>query len=300
MPSSVPPDPGPVVQRALLTAELQNLRRDRHKTQEDVARALDWSPSKLIRIEGGSVGISTTDLQALLRLYEVTDTELIKQLETLARGARRRGWWAPFKNVVDQAYYAYLGFEAGASLIRSFEPMVVPGVLQTDEYAAAVTVEYFPNSATSVDSVVDTRLRRQEELLHGANPPRQEFILDEAVVRRRVGGQRDPGIMPRQLHHLLELAALPWCTIEVIPFSKGSHFGLRGPFTLLEFDMGLNTVLFLENSRASGGEVTSAAADVATYLEAFEHLRELTLSPDESVAFIREAAEAMDEGTAAA
>lgn len=300
MPSDVAADPGPVVQRALLTAELQRMRREVHKTQEEVARALDWSPSKLIRIEGGSVGISTTDLQALLRLYEATDRDLITALETLARGARRRGWWAPFKNDLDQAYYTYIGYEAGASSIRIFDPMLVPGTLQTDEYATSLTVEYIPNSPSLVDSVVDARLRRQEELMHRERPPQQEFILDEAVVRRRVGGQRDPGIMPRQLQHLLEMAERPFCTIEIIPFSKGSHFGMRGAFTLLEFDIGLNTVLYLENSRARGGEMTADAGDVAGYLEAFEHLRELALSPEESIAFIRTAAEEMAEGTAAA
>lgn len=300
MPPEVPPDPGPVVQRARLTAELQRLRRERHKTQEEVARALDWSPSKLIRIEGGSVGISTTDLQALLRLYGVADADLINELEVLARGARRRGWWAPFKNELDQATYTYIGYEAGASIIRSFEPLLVPGPLQTDEYAAALTIEYITNAPSLVDSVVDARMRRQEELLNRENPPKQEFILDEAVIRRRVGGQRDPGIMPRQLRHLLDSASLQSCIIEVIPFVKGSHFGMRGSFTLLEFDVGLNSVLYLENSRVRGGEVTGAAGDVAAYLEAFEHLRELAMSPEESASFIQEVAEGMEGGFAAA
>lgn len=293
MPPEVSSDPGPVVQRALLTAELQKLRRECHKTQEQVAQALDWSASKLIRIEGGNVGISTTDLQALLRHYGVTDTGRTEELETLARGARRRGWWAPFKNDLDQPYFTYIGYEAGASLVRCFEPMLVPGVLQTDEYAAALTIEYIPNSPALVDSVVDARLRRQEELLGREDPPMQEFILDEAVIRRRVGGQRDPGIMPRQLRHLLEATALPSCVVEVIPFDKGSHFGMRGPFTLLEFEIGLDAVLYLESSRARGGEVTFDPGDVATYLEAFEHLRDLALSPEESIDFIRETADAM-------
>lgn len=300
MPTQVPPDPGPVVQRALLTADLQRLRRNHHQTQEEVAHALDWSTSKLIRIEGGSVGISKTDLHALLRLYEVTDGDLIRQLEVLARGARRRGWWTPFKEVFDPAYYSYIGYEAGASLIRSFQPLDIPGILQTEEYAAASTVEYLPAEPALVDPAIDARMRRYEELVNRADPPRQEFILDEAAIRRRVGGRRDQGIMPRQLDHLLQMADIPSLLIVIIPFSHGSHFGLRGSFVLLEFDVGLGTVLYREDSRVRGGELTNDVADVAGYLEAFERLHELALSPADSIAFIRDVATAMEEEPPAA
>lgn len=287
-------DPGPVVQRARLTAELQRIRRDAGKTQEEVARALDWSPSKLIRIEGGNVGISTTDLQALLRYCGVDDEGRIQELAKLARGARTRGWWDPYKeDLSNNAYCTYLGYELGASSIRSFSPLLVPGLLQTEEYARALTIEFVP-SAPAVEAVIEVRLLRQDKVFNREDPPQQHYVLDEAVIRRRVGGQRDRAIMPRQLAHILDVARRPDVTIELIPFDKGSHFGMRGEFTILGFESGPAGVLYLENAR--GGDLTVAESEqIATYLEAFEHLRQLALPEDESIAFIEEAAQQMGE-----
>jgi transcriptional regulator with XRE-family HTH domain len=291
-------DPGPVVQRARLTAELQRIRRDVGKTQEEVARALDWSPSKLIRIEGGNVGISTTDLQALLRYYGITDEARTQELAQLARGARARGWWDPYKNDLNSAYATYLGYELGASSIRSFSPLLIPGLLQTDEYASALTIEFIPNAPVA-EAVIEVRLLRQEKVFNREDPPQQHYVLDEAVIRRRVGGQRDPAIMPRQLARLLELAHRPEVTIELIPFEKGSHFGMRGEFTVLGFENGPAGVLFLENSR--GGDLTVAdSGEIAAYLEAFDHLRQLALPEDESIAFIEAAATQMADETPSA
>jgi transcriptional regulator with XRE-family HTH domain len=287
-------DPGPVVQRARLTAELQRIRRDAGKTQEEVARALDWSPSKLIRIEGGNVGISTTDLQALLRYCGISDEDRILELSALARGARGRGWWDPYKEDLSPAYSTYLGYELGASLVRSFSPLLVPGLLQTEEYARTLTIEYRP--APVAEAVIEVRMLRQDRVFNREDLPQQHYVLDEAVIRRRVGGQRDLGIMPRQLAHLLELSRRPDITIELIPFEKGSHFGLRGEFTVLSFENGPAGVLYLEN--AQGSDLTVADSDqIAAYLEAFEHLRELALSENETAAFIKDAAAQMTEET---
>ncbi|MEV0402714.1 helix-turn-helix transcriptional regulator [Actinoallomurus sp. NPDC050550] len=288
-------DPGPVVQRSRLTAELQRIRRDAGKTQEEVARALDWSPSKLIRIEGGNVGISTTDLQALLRYCGVTDESRIRDLSKLARGARTRGWWDPYKADLDSAYATYLGYELGASSIRWFSPLLVPGLLQTEEYARALTIEYLP-SAVAVEAVIEVRLLRQDKVFNREDRPQQHYVLDEAVIRRRVGGQRDPKIMPRQLARILEIARMPDVTIELIPFDKGSHFGLLGDFTLLGFDSGPAGVLYLENAR--GGDLTVADSEqIAAYLEAFDHLRQLALPEEESMAFIEAVAAQMRDET---
>ncbi|WP_433182219.1 helix-turn-helix domain-containing protein [Actinoallomurus sp. CA-150999] len=287
-------DPGPVVQRARLTAELQRIRRDAGKTQEEVARALDWSPSKLIRIEGGNVGISTTDLQALLRYCGIDDEPRIRELATLARGARTRGWWDPYKeDLNDNAYCTYLGYELGASSIRSFSPLLVPGLLQTEEYARALTIEFRP-TAGGAEPVIEVRLLRQDKVFNREDRPLQHFVLDEAVIRRRVGGQRDRSIMPHQLAHILEIARLPDVTIELIPFDKGSHFGMLGEFTVLGFDTGPAGVLYLENAR--GGDLTVAESEqIAAYLEAFDHLRQLALPEDESIAFIEAAAAKMSD-----
>jgi transcriptional regulator with XRE-family HTH domain len=289
-------DPGPVVQRARLTAELQRLRRDAGKTQEEVAHALDWSASKLIRIEGGNVRISTTDLQALLRHYGVSDEDRISELSALARGARERGWWTLYKESLDDAYSTYLGYELGASFIRSFSPLLIPGLLQTEEYARALTIEYVPGPVA--EAVIEVRMQRQDKMFSREDLPQQHYVLDEAVIRRRVGGQRDQEIMPRQLARLLELARRPDITIELIPFEKGAHFGMRGEFTVLGFETGPAGVLYLENMQRP---VTVTESDeVASYLEAFDHLRQLALREDESITFIKAAAAQMNGETAAA
>src|SRR3569833_1467824 len=290
-------DPGPVVQRARLTAELQRLRVDAKKTQEEVARALDWSPSKLIRIEGGSVRISTTDLYALLRHYGVTDEERIAALVTLARGARERGWWTPYREHLNDAYSTYLGYELGASSIRSFSPLLVPGLLQTEEYARALAIEYKP--VPVAEAVVEVRMQRQDRMFAREELAQQHYVLDEAVIRRRVGGQRDPDLMPRQLDHLLEMARRPDITIELIPFDKGAHFGMRGEFTVLGFETEQPAgVLYLENMQRPTTVMDSE--EVATYLEAFDHLRQLALRADETIAFIKNAADGMRAETTGA
>jgi transcriptional regulator with XRE-family HTH domain len=283
----MPSEPGPVVQRALLTSELQKLRQEKGATQDQVAAALDWSPSKLIRIEGGVVGVSTTDLHALLRYYGLEDSDPeVARLTEIARQARQRGWWALYKNEVRPTYLEFLGYEAGASTIRNCQPLVIPGLLQTESYANALTVEYLP-SYNQRDIVVEMRLQRQEQILERANPPQLHVVLDEAALRRRVGGQVDPAIMPDQLRHLLEMMDRPNITIEIIPFSQGAHFGMMGQFTVLEFaGIGLADVLYLENSGAWDSIVAVRDAYVTDYKIAFENLRQLAMPTDETVAFI--------------
>jgi transcriptional regulator with XRE-family HTH domain len=287
-------DPGPVIQRALLTAELQRIRRNAGKTQEEVARALEWSPSKLMRIEGGNSGISITDLQALLRCYGVTEEARVEELSVLARGARARGWWAPYKDKLNApAYSTYIGYEGGASIIRHSSPLFIPGLLQTEEYARALTIEFVPDDAT-LDTVVKIRLLRQDKVFNRDEPPEQHYVLDEAAIRRKVGVQHDNGIMPRQLDHLLNLAARPYMTVKLIPFEKGAYFGSLGEFVLLSFQHGPEGVLFLESGGAGGGDSTVTESDtIATYLEGFERLRKIALSAEESVNFIREVANEM-------
>ncbi len=243
------------MQRALLSAELQRLRHAARLKQEEVARALEWSTSKLIRIEGGTVGISITDLMALLSHYGVTDTDRTAELAELARGARGRGWWNEYKNEVsDQAFLTYLGYEAGASILRQSQGLLIPGLLQTEEYARALMRKYVEPSEG--DALVEIRMRRQEEMSTRDKPPQQFYIMDEAVIQRQMTEENDQGIMVRQLRHLIEVAARPGVTIEVIPFAVGPHFGMKGPFAHLEFDGDLGDVLYLESAR-SGDLVVS-------------------------------------------
>jgi transcriptional regulator with XRE-family HTH domain len=285
-------DQGPVVQSALLRSELVRLRKDSGFTQEQVAKALDWSPSKLIRVEGGRSAITKVDLDALLTKYGVTSESSRDRLQSLNRGARERQWWSDYRGELPAAFLEFVGYEAGASAVRSFESGFVPAMLQTPEYAKVLTA----NSADAVISgmIVKVRMQRQAELVKRSEPPRQYFVIDEAVVRRHIGIAQDPGVMPAQLRHIAAITeASDLVTVRVIPFSAGAHVGLGGPFTLLEFDGGLADLLYLESGR--GSELVSAGGDqrVAKYADDFESLLESSLTVGESVEFIRKVAEEM-------
>ena len=286
-----------MVESALLTQELRKLRNNRGMRQKDVAEALDWSVSKLIRIENGTVGPSKTDLEALLREYRVIDNDLIAELITRARAARGPAWWDRYKPMADKAFEAYIGFEAGASSIRTFQGLLIPGLLQTESYARSLAATYV--SPDRIDAVVELRLHRQKEVF--ARKPEQIHIVDEAAIYRRVGDA-----MLEQLRHLAQLAERPEVSILVIPFAAGLHFGLKGPFALLSFELGrLDDVLYLESARrgdllvtnpgmfsgAVSATVYDAADEIASFEDGFQSLWRVALSPGDSLELIRRATE---------
>jgi len=200
----MPADQGPVVQSALLRGELIRLRREGGLTQEQVAAQLEWSPSKLIRVEGGRSSITKVDLDALLTKYGVTSESTRERLQLLNRGSRERGWWDKYRDDVSPAYLNYVGFEAGAAFIRQFQSGFLPGLLQTAGYAEAVTVNSV--DAVRVAAMVGLRLQRQSELAQRDPGPRQYYVVDEAVIRRHVGIAKDPDIMPSQLREIADRA----------------------------------------------------------------------------------------------
>jgi hypothetical protein len=172
----------PVVQRRRLRTELKNARQYARLTQADGAAAMDWSLSKSIRIETGSVGISTNDLRALLHLYRLNDPERTSGLVALARAAREHPWWSMYRGFTPPGLLQLIGYEAASSIIKSFETLLVPDLLQTEEYARAV-VRPLEERATAerADPLVEIRMRRQKQLDQD-DPPELFFILDEAVV----------------------------------------------------------------------------------------------------------------------
>jgi transcriptional regulator with XRE-family HTH domain len=281
---------GPVVSSALLANALKRLRHDSGQQQKQVADALEWSVSKLIRAESCRTQISRTDLKALLRYYGVSDQERADELMTWAREARTAGWWRRFR-IRDQAFERYVGYETGCASVRMVQGLLVPGILQTEEYARLITRTYA--TSEEIDSVILLRLERQRLLF--ARAPRQHHILDEAVLRRRVGNA-----MPGQLQHLIELARQPEITIQVVPFATGPHFGMRGPFVLLGFDVPLANMLFLESGRRSDVIVSEqevfpgqgipgihdAAEEIARYEDGFAALSRIALEPAESMSLI--------------
>jgi transcriptional regulator with XRE-family HTH domain len=285
---------GPVVQSALLRAELVRLRKERAKTQEQAAGALEWSPSKLIRVEGGRSSITKVDLEALLTLYGVSSPEERERLVSLNRSARDRGWWDAYRSYgLDDTYLTYVGYEAGASVISQSLNTVVPGLLQTREYAVVLT-ENSADEADLVRPVVDLRMQRQSELAKRSEPPRQNYVLDEAVIRRHVGIKQDPAIMPNQLRYMADRAETDdLVTVRVIPFAVGAHPGQSGPFTLLEFDGDLADVLYLDAGRGAITMIQGSDRKVGEYAEHFAALLEVALPVRQSLQFIRAVADEM-------
>jgi transcriptional regulator with XRE-family HTH domain len=283
----VSPSSSTFVQRRRLRGELRKARQDAGLTQEHVAEQMDWSLSKIIRIETGSVGISTNDLTALLRLYNVQGTDRVRRLVELARAARQQSRWSKYRDSVPPAFFQFLEYEAAASVERGYESFLIPGLLQTEQYAATVISEYKGNyTPKTIRARVEIRMARQQ-FIEQPNSPRLHFILDEAVVQRLMGDKEARG---EQLRKLVEMAARPHVTIEILPFSAGLHRSLGETFTILEFqDSADDDVLYFENGRDA--LFSHAEADeISLYREIFENLRSSSLGPRKSLAYLTEVA----------
>jgi transcriptional regulator with XRE-family HTH domain len=276
----------PLVERRRLRDELRQARQDAGLTQDAVAEQMDWSISKIIRIETGSVGISTNDLSALLRLYRVRDPQRVKELIARAKVGRKPTWWSKYRTVLPSTYFQYIEYETSASIIRSYETVIVPGLLQTEEYANSVVRQYRSDfSDKKVSTLVEVRMRRQELLLGRSDSPLLFFILDEAVIRRLLG---DKGLRERQLERLLTIADKPEVTIEIIPFSIGLHAGMSDTFNILEFPGPAEDIMFFESVRDAIFSY-DATDEVTKYRERFEELRRISLGPKGTLDYLRKA-----------
>ncbi|MET7570093.1 helix-turn-helix transcriptional regulator [Streptomyces sp. NPDC005492] len=270
--------PSAALQRLRLRTELRRARTSANLTQREVAKMMEWSPSKLIRIEAGEVGISINDLRPLLAAYGITDRRRIDGLLDLARGSRKMPY-TEYRDLYSKEVLQFFALEAAASIIRQYNSLVLPGPLQTEEYARAIMRAYDKGiSDDKVDRAVEARLARQEQLTSGAGSDRELFfILDEAVVRRQVGGR---GVMHAQLDRLAEFAAQPGITIQILPLSVGAHPGIMGPFSLFEFETDeMPDSLFIENSRGDTYS-SNAPEETGRYLERFWELEDLAVKDD--------------------
>jgi len=276
----------PTLLRRQLGAELRRLRERTHRTVADVAAELGWSQSKLSRIETASIGITAPDLERLLDGYGVADKERSRLL-ALRVQARQRAWWEAYGDILPDAYETLIGFEAEASLISTYEAQVVPGLLQTDEYANAVTqADGIYEDPDVIGQRVAVRMARQSVLTRDP-PPTLWAILDEAVLRRPIGG---PDVLHRQLLRLIEASERPTVTIQVLPFEVGAHRALAGSFVVLEFP-GESDHPLVYSEGMTGGVFRSRPEEVRSYLTSFDSLRDAALSEAESAEFIRAAAQ---------
>ena len=261
-----------------VAAQLRALREKAGLSGAEVAKRMDMSPSKISRIETGNSGLQIEDVASLLGLYQVPAATRDELLD-LVRRSEERGWWTRQPGL-PQLWRSLIDFEAKATRVQNYEALVVPGLLQTAEYARAIIQGVEPTiSDAELDNLVAARMARQAVLTRSSAP--QFFaVIDEGALRRPVG---EPGVMHRQLQHLLGAAEQPHVTLRVVPLAAGAHAGLRGPFVILEFaeEPALvflenhSTVLFLEEE-----------ADVAAYRLALGTILHEALAPTATIELI--------------
>src|SRR5437016_6484345 len=275
---------GPTVPRMLVGIQLHRFREAAGITPDQAAYEIRASRSKISRMENGLVRFKERDVTDLLTLYGISDEKTRSGLVTLTRQANTPGWWSKYGDVMADWFEAYLGLETAASVIRTFELQFVHGLFQTEDYARAVTLlGYGPVSSDETERRVSLRMRRQE-VLTGVDPPRVWFVIDEAALRRPIGGRQ---VMRAQLKHLLEAADLPHVTIQVVPFRRGGHAAAGGSFTVLRFAApDLPDVVYLEH-------LTSALylddrRDVDHYMEVMNLLSAEAHPPAATTRFLKE------------
>ena len=275
-------DHSPTVRRRRLAGELRRLRDQAQLTIDDVAEKLACSASKISRIETGHVGVTPKDTRELLKLYGV-DPDQLEALVQLSREARKKGWWHAYNEVFTGAF---VGLEAETSSLRAYQALLIPGLLQTEDYMRGVIHAARPDATDAqVEKRVKARLARQR-LLTDPDPPRYWAVIDEAVLCRAVGG---PEVMHNQLNWLRNRATLPHVTIQVLPFQAGAHAGMEGPFLILGFpEQADPDVVYVDNTTA--GIYLEEPAEILRYTLMFDHLRAAALAPDDTLTRIAAAA----------
>ena len=238
---------GPTALRIMLGAHLRRMREEAGISRADAGWAIRGSESKISRLELGRVGFKPRDVGDLLDLYRLTDQAERDRLIDLAKQANNPGWWQRYDDLTPSWFHSYLGLEEAASLIRTFEVQFVPGLLQTPDYARAVTQlghAEAPLPKAETDRLVALRLARQRILTRG-RATRLWAIVDEVVLRRAIGG---PRVLRDQLEHLLELSSLSNITLQVIPIDRGGYVATGGAFSLMRFaDTDLPDVVYIEH-----------------------------------------------------
>ena len=278
------------VLRRKLGQELRALRRQQGLTCLDVSRKMKravpggkWSESKVSRIETAHVSVHHGDVSDLLDLYQVGAGAHRDAIMVIARDARMHGWWHSYVDVLPSWFEIYVDLETDASIIRSYQNEVVPGLLQTEDYARALLSSHpVPESDAEIDRRVKLRLARQA-LLTRKEPPQYWVVLNEGMLRRQVGGRK---VMREQLSHLLAAAESPNIMIQVLSYESGAHAGLSGPFDMLEFpDPDDPRIVHVDH--LTGGLYLEKLREVGHYSLAFEHLRVAALGTSESAEVLR-------------
>ncbi|WP_246096748.1 helix-turn-helix domain-containing protein [Streptomyces botrytidirepellens] len=282
----MPSHPRPTVRRRRLGSELKRLREEAGVKMEAAAEEIGGDKSKISRQENGRQRVTKLEIQALLDLYGVQDQRLRTALTTLAREGRRKGWWAQYSVILPDGFQERLAIESDAARIHVFQPLLVPGLLQTLEYATESIRAVEKNAGEEqIESYVSVRMSRQE-ILRRDSAPQYVCILDEAVLRREIGG---PETMASQLEKLIEVNSPPELTIQVIPFGHGWHAGLDGAFSLYSYpdpmDLDVVNLDYLD-----GALYLEEDGPVERYKLAFDDLRASALPSRRSMELISQVA----------
>ena len=272
----------PTVRRLRLGQELRLLRERRQLTGAKAANELGWSPSKISRIEAAKTMPVAEDIQAMGTLYRI-DSAKLDELFGLLRDADQRGWWEDYEDTLPGEYTRFLGLEAEATFQRNWEPQVVSGLLQTEDYAREVilaTRGIARITHSGVRSRVEARLDRQRRVLHRADPSRLTVVLDESALMRRFG---EPSVMREQMEHLLEVSLLPHVSVQVLALDS-LHPVSTGAFIHLKF-VAFDDVVYLEQLYTA--DFVEDLERVAGYETAYDHMRSEALDEDESRVLIQ-------------
>jgi transcriptional regulator with XRE-family HTH domain len=275
-PGGAAPAGGPTVLRILLGAQLRRLREGAGITREDAGYHIRASGSKISRMELGRVSFKERDVTDLLEFYGVTDSAQIESLVQLTREANAQPWWQKYQDVVPDWFQVYVGLEEAAQLIRVYEMQFVPGLLQTEEYARAVVLQGAPGlEPEEVDRRVALRMGRQK-LFGKDNPPRLWAIVDEAALRRPMGG---PNVLAAQIERLMDAVGEPNITLQVMPFRYGGHAAEGGAFTIMRFpEADLPDMVYMEY--LTGALYLDKPDEVERYAAVMERLSVAGTSPD--------------------
>jgi len=278
--STVTIDEGPTLRRRRLGAELKRCRESAGLTQENVSRHFEWHAAKVTRIETARVAVTPRDVRDLLTLYRVEDAEYREALVELARLSRERTWWTDYRDIMRPGNF--IGLEAGAAAMRTWEPIILPGLLQTEDYMRALLRSGRPDDSVSdLERRVSLRKTRQARL-RGAGALELHAVVDESAIRRRIGG---PDVMAEQYRSLIEASQLPNVTLQMLPFEAGAHQFLGGPAALLEFRETTHLdVVYLEG--LAGDLYEEQPPEVARYRSEFDRLSRQALDERATVKLI--------------
>ncbi|MFJ9029431.1 helix-turn-helix domain-containing protein [Streptomyces sp. NPDC102274] len=278
--SEARPGTAPTVLRIVLGKRLGALREKAGVSREAAAKVLDVAPLTIRRMENSEVSLKLPYVLLLLQAYGATESEA-EEFAELVKVANKPGWWHRYRDALPGWFSVYISLEDQASLIRTYEPHYVPGLLQTEEYARGVLRAGAHRNAEELERRVALRIKRQQ-LLAKADAPFLWILMEEAVLRRPVG---NPDVMRAQVDRLLEATAIPNVTLQIMPFAIGPHLGAFGPFHLFRFDIPeLPDVVYTEN--LTGAVYMDQRPDIAAYLEVLDNMSARAAPVDETRAFL--------------